>query len=149
MEQLRRGLDEATIARLFASAPNPETASLRLRRLTEDAGPAGLVRLFVLGEAVGVEQLPFPVDELESAVHGAIQRHVDDRSSPSRVTWLSSSISACTETVKSTGRLSAAHHSAAHAGSGCSELTAVVTSEVKEPASVARCGHGCPVIACA
>jgi methylase of polypeptide subunit release factors len=80
VEELRRrletaGLDEASIAAAFGTAPNPEAASLHVRRLAATDPPAVLVQLFLLGEPVRSDALPVDAAELEAA--GFVERDGD------------------------------------------------------------------------
>jgi methylase of polypeptide subunit release factors len=89
VEELRRtlenaGLDEASIAATFGTAPNPESAWLHVRRLAATDPRAVLVQLFVLGEPVRADALAVDTTELEAA--GLVKRDGDLVHAISRLT---------------------------------------------------------------
>jgi SAM-dependent methyltransferase len=80
VEELKRklenaGLDEASIAAMFGTAPNPASASLHVARLAATDPRATLVQLFVLGETVRADALPVDPTELEAS--GLVERKGD------------------------------------------------------------------------
>jgi methylase of polypeptide subunit release factors len=89
VEELKRklenaGLDEASIAAMFGSAPNPESAALHVRRVAAADPRAVLVQLFVLGEAVRADALEVDATALEAA--GLVARDGDLVRAASRLT---------------------------------------------------------------